>query len=178
MNLDTMGLDIEITGHLAAGIVGRLTNPNSFHLSIFIDLEKACSCLKNNSFTIGGQLEKGRLVTKINYPGDAVSNASYRQKLPPPRGTSECEFATRLLNAAKRFTGLDYSFPTIIPIPFVGDGAMSSTEYNSNSFVAGVIKAAGGIPPKINSDGKFQVPGYHNPIPVPKSKEKQCMACN
>jgi len=39
------------------------------------------------------------------------------------------------------------------------------TAYNSNSFVSGVIQAAGGTPPQIMS---FSTPGYNNPLPLPK----------
>jgi hypothetical protein len=38
--------------------------------------------------------------------------------------------------------------------------------YNSNSYVAGVIKAAGGVAPALNTNGQFQAPGYDKPIPL------------
>lgn len=38
--------------------------------------------------------------------------------------------------------------------------------YNSNSYVSGVIKAAGEVPPALNTNGEFQAPGYEKPIPL------------
>lgn len=38
--------------------------------------------------------------------------------------------------------------------------------YNSNSYVPGLIKAAGGTSPVLNTNGEFQAPGYEKPIPL------------
>lgn len=42
---------------------------------------------------------------------------------------------------------------------------MTSQGYNSNSFVAGVIVAAGGVPPEINVP-QNRFPGYTKPLPL------------
>ena len=53
-------------------------------------------------------------------------------------------------------------------MPGKQDGYMPPGKYNSNSCVAGLIKAAGDTPPGIFSGGRFQVPGYKNPMPIPR----------
>jgi len=75
---------------------------------------------------------------------------------------SDCDFIRALISAAASYqSNLPYSFPSI------PSGAMSSGQYNSNSFVSGVLQAVGATPPSINAGGQFQLPGYQNPIPLP-----------
>jgi hypothetical protein len=78
---------------------------------------------------------------------------------------SDCDFIRALISAAASYqNNLDYSVPTNF------SGAMAPGHFNSNSFVSGVLQSAGATPPSINTGGQFQLPGYQNPIPLPKQQ--------
>ena len=53
-----------------------------------------------------------------------------------------------------------HQFP-IFPIP-----ARFTGTYNSNSFVSGVIQAAGGMPPSLPLPSPIYAPGYTRPVPI------------
>jgi hypothetical protein len=170
--IDSNGLRVVIIGHLAGGLVGRMTNPNSYHMAIYLEPDDKCGCEGKWPMTIGGQPDFHKdgttwLVKKFNYPGDAMSQSTYRQVVPTPSGMTDCGFIKKLMAVAGQY-GDDqrYSPPIIIP-GFGRDGQMPAGNYNSNSFVAGVFAAAGVAVPSINS-ANFQTPGYSNPVPMHK----------
>jgi len=167
--IDTDGLKILIIGHIAAKPLGRLTNPNSYHLAIYIDPDDKAAMRGSWPITLGGQKgSNSKLINAPNYPGDALEDATFKQELKPPPCQTEAEFIRNLMNAVHHYqNNLDYSLPNIGWIPGIKDGAMPPGKYNSNSYVSGLINAAGGTPPNINTGGNFQVPGYANPIPIP-----------
>ncbi len=76
---------------------------------------------------------------------------------------SDCAFINALINAAARYKdNLPYSFPHNMA------GQMGPGEYNSNSFVSGLLESVGVTLPAIDTGGRsFQFPGYQNPIPLP-----------
>ena len=169
--IDPQGLRIVIVGHLAAKLLGRATNPDSYHLAIFIDPDDKSS-EGNWPMTIGGQPSAiGYLVTAINYPGDSIENATFQQEIQPPDGKTECQFINDLIDAAGRYNNkLAYSFPDIGIFTFVRDGNMAGglfPRYNSNSYISGLLIAVGVEPPVLNTGDAFQTPGYANPIPIP-----------
>ena len=162
--VDPLGLRVVIVGHVAAGILGGVTNPDSFHLALYLDPDdKVCECRDVPPMTIGGQFSWGRLVLEFNNRGD---NATPIQTVPTPPGMTDCQFIRNLIAAAGRYVPVWYGIPNISPIPGRPDGDMP-TGYNSNSIVSGVISAAGGEPPVVNTMGIVQVPGYSNPVPIP-----------
>ncbi|MBS0211772.1 MAG: RHS repeat protein [Proteobacteria bacterium] len=168
--VDPSGLIVLLTCHLAAAPLGRLTNPNSYHCGIYMDPDNRKCCKGENwPITVGGQPQDGKLVTRVNYPGDALENGQYYQLVPTPSGMTDCEFIKKILHAAAGYdNGLPYSFPQNASyLPGVPDGWMNAGTYNSNSYVSGVLKAAGAGQTVINSDGSFQTPGLQNPIPLP-----------
>jgi RHS repeat-associated protein len=163
--VDPSGLRVVVTGHVAAGILGGATEPNSFHLALYLDPDdKICECRDVSPLTIGGQFAWGQLVIQFNNPSD---NATQIQTVQTPSGMTDCEFIRKLIAAAKRYKPVRYGVPDISPIPGRPDGAMGPGNYNSNSIVSGVISAAGGVPPTIDTMGVMQVPGYSNPVPIP-----------
>jgi RHS repeat-associated protein len=163
--VDPLGLRVVIVGHVAAGILGGATNPDSFHLALYLDPDdKICECRDVSPMTIGGQFSWGRLVLEFNNPGDSATQI---QTVRTPPGMTDCQFIRNLIAAAKRYKPVWYGFPDISPIPGRSDGSMPAGSYNSNSIVSGVISAAGGIPPAVDTMGIVQVPGYSNPVPVP-----------
>ncbi len=159
---DPSGLLVMVTGHVAASPLGKLTSPTSDHSALYLKPDDPCHCSGTWPVTLGAQKIGGDLVGAPNYPGDALSNAQFRQVVRPPAGMSDCDFIRALISAAASYqSNLPYSFPSI------PSGAMSSGQYNSNSFVSGVLQAVGATPPSINAGGQFQLPGYQNPIPLP-----------
>lgn len=171
MYIDPDGRKVVIVGHLAAGFMGRATNPNSYHLAIHLDPDDKCQCQGNWPMTLGAQPDfriNGTtwLVRSINNPGDAASQATFTQVVMPPSGVSDCEFIKRLIAAASAYRNNQrYSFPSIVPGIGGRDGQMGPGEYNSNSFVSGTFNGAGFPIPTINGLG-FQTPGYSNPVPI------------
>lgn len=165
--IDPYGLRVTLAGHIAASPAGRITKPNSYHLAIHLDPDDKCNCKGNWPMTVGGQKGNDKLVSAYNYPGDAIGNATFTQVVPTPSGMTDCEFIKNILKTSFRYSSnLDYSLPHISPVPFVRDGYMPPGAFNSNSYVSGVLSAAGVPPPVLNTGGQFQVPGYANPIPM------------
>lgn len=74
-----------------------------------------------------------------------------------PKGMTDTQFINRLIKSANSYqNNLNYDL-----YPKAGTNG-----YNSNSYVSGVIKAAGDTPPALNANGEFQAPGYEKPIPL------------
>ena len=89
-----------------------------------------------------------------------------------PAGKSDTQFIQDLIAAAERYK--DNAPYGAIPgqIQIYKPGRPSVEAYNSNSFVAGVIRAAGGIPPTLPG----WIPGYDKPLPIPFNSDRLC-AC-
>jgi hypothetical protein len=154
-----------VIGHVAASPLGKLTNPTSDHSALYLQPDDPCHCSGTWPVTLGAQKIGGNLVGAPNYPGDALSNAEFRQAARPPAGMSDCDFIRALISAAASYqNNLPYSFPSI------PSGTMSPGQYNSNSFVSGVLRAVGATPPSISTGGQFQLPGYQNPVPLPPQR--------
>lgn len=170
--VDMLGLDVYLSGHIAGGVAGLYTQPTSFHFSIVLRPNNPSDFSNRTGWqndqygmlsTLGGQpsfLAFGNLLYKPNYEGDHPGRGSTWIEVPTPRGMTDTEFINRLIQAANCYKNdLPYSRPNKA-------GAMGPERYNSNSFVAGVIRAAGGTLPALNSGGLWQAPGYENPIPI------------
>jgi hypothetical protein len=119
------------------------------------------------SATIGGQPFGntsplnwlGNLQTSFNNPKDSLSNSATSQTVTTPSGMTDTKFINNLIDAAKKYQNdLNYDL-----FPESGSG------YNSNSYVAGILKAAGATPPTLRQvlpdGGTFRAPGYSKPIP-------------
>lgn len=80
----------------------------------------------------------------------------------PPVGMSQSVFAQKLVVQAYNFAShtLDYS----VPEKLVGS-TMVAGEYNSSSFVAGLLNSVMGHVPKIETPG-YQTPGWESPVPA------------
>ena len=154
-------------GHMAGGLFGRVTQPDSYHLALYLDPDDEC-CQGIWPVTLGGQPDDGFLVSRPNYPGDALSNATFQQVIPTPPGMTGCEFIKRLISVAGAYdNGTPYSFPNISSMPGRSDGQMPLGACNSNSYVSGVLTAAGAQVPALGLPNNVQTPGYGNPLPIP-----------
>ncbi|WP_448676777.1 RHS repeat-associated core domain-containing protein [Delftia acidovorans] len=167
--IDPLGLEAKVVGHLAGGPVGRLTNPNSYHLAIQLNPDDQ-NCDLGGTKTLGGQpsgsFANGNLTSAPNYPGDA-KGIVYEQTIATSEGMTDCDFLKKLKKSSESYCNcLLYSKPNVSLIPVMQDGQMDNGKYNSNSYVAGVIKDAGATLPTLQTNGEWQAPGYGNPMPI------------
>ena len=165
---DPSGLTVMISGHFAAGPLAYWTSPPAYHLSIDLIPDNPADFANRSGWTsIGGAIVAtlsahpnglpGNLVYTPNEGAGLLDNANFFAIVPTPCGQTDTQFIDNLIAAAGSYgNDLPYS------IPAFGTGSMGPGDYNSNSFVSGVIAAAGGIPPALS----FDVPGYTNPIPL------------
>jgi len=167
---DPDGREVRIVGHVAAMPLGMFVYPVAYHTALYLKPDgNDCDCRDLPAMTVGGQPSDGKLVTRFNYPGDALTNARFSQVVSPPAGMTDCQFIKKIIAAAKSYNNqTPYSFPRLVPIPGVVDGQMAPGTYNSNSYVSGVLQAAGQTPPALNLPyhPRGQAPGYSNPLPV------------
>ena len=178
-NVDPSGLVVFISGHPAAQLplgvsLGAITSPTSYHLAIgmvpdrpgdfntMLGAFNGWNGTKTGGIygTVGGQPSGGKLVTAFNFPGDNKSHSDFFQIVLPPNGVSDTDFIKSIISAAKC-----YDNQTDYTIPSLPSGRMAANEYNSNSYVAGVLRLAGVTVP-LQSGGKFLTPGYLNPLPI------------
>ena len=112
--------------------------------------------------TLGGQMGGsgsstlfGALEGKENYPGDDPCKLTDLTIVKPPPGMTDSQFIKALQASANRYDDkLGY-----VPFPqkFLNEG------YNSNSYVSGLLKSVGAVPPDLPGTR----PGYDKPIPIP-----------
>ena len=168
--IDPLGLQVYISGHVAASPVGYATSPTSYHLSLVLIPDNPGAFTDHIGWTVipgglmatvGAQSVSGMLTYQPNYPGDALNNGNFSQTVNTPCGMDDTKFITELLNAAARY-GNNYPYS----LPVDRHGTMPPGTYNSNSFVAAVLLGAGVMPLTLNNNGAFQTPGYSNPVPL------------
>ncbi|MCS6320312.1 MAG: RHS repeat-associated core domain-containing protein, partial [Nitrospira sp.] len=179
---DPSGLRVYISGHAAAGPVGQFwTTPPSYHLSLVLvpddpipfqgrpgwESNPGTGVGPYPSQTLGAHPDISlTLRSTPNYSSDNLQSGQYSQLIPTPPGLTDTQFINNLVKAASCFRGMPYSAPD-------RSGYMGAGEYNSNSYVAGLIIAVGGLPPPLNPSGQWQAPGYTNPVPL-SSFGKSC----
>jgi RHS repeat-associated protein len=110
----------------------------------------------------------GNLIGVDNFSGDAPDQLEHWTLVKTPKGMTDTEFIRRLIDAAHRYKNNKEYWP----VPVQGDES-----YNSNSYVSGIIIAAGGEPPVVDADVKWGphatfrlptiAPGYDKPLPIP-----------
>lgn len=117
-----------------------------------------------------GQPLQGMLVTTFNdgAPEQAVwGRVVFDTIVPTPQGMSPAEFAGRILDAAMAYQTLPYNLPNIATM------RMAPGNFNSNSWVSGVLQAAGANPFAVPYEARrqgsrfgFSTPGFENPVPI------------
>lgn len=100
----------------------------------------------------------GRLVSARNRENDVEDHES-GIAIPLPAGISEDAFIHRMLKTDREYPDdLEYGSLPHPPIPYRGIGP----SYNSNSYVAGLLRAVGAVPPT----PPVTAPGYGLPVPL------------
>ncbi len=100
----------------------------------------------------------GRLIGYLNDPNDAPANLSNLTDIEDPQNRSDKQLINAIVQAAGRYhNNLPYW-----PVPSGMAGF-----YNSNSYTAGIIEAAGGVVPKLPG----LQPGIEKPIPLGRNPQ-------
>jgi len=170
---DPDGLRVYISGHTAAAPIGQVFTPPSYHLSLVLIPDDPLPFQGQSGWgpkqgtgvgpypsqTLGAHSDILLMLRSTpNYSSDNLQSGQYSQIIPTPPGMTDTQFINNLVKASSCFKGVPYSFPD-------RTGYMGAGEYNSNSYVTGLIVAAGGTPPSLTMNGQWQALGYSNPIP-------------
>ncbi len=166
--IDPLGLDVFVGEH--PGVVNNSYNPLN-HAAIVLRPNNPADFANNPLFaatggreaTLGGQAFGGpwsafignlygNLRSAPNYSSDDPANLKNITPVSCPSGKSDSQFINDLIRAAGSY-GNDQPYN-----PFGLNGA-----YNSNSYVSGVITAAGAVPPAFGGTK----PAYNTPLPIP-----------
>ncbi len=162
--IDPNGLAVYVGQHAAfvnsqhnpfnhAAIVLRPDNPQDFiNHPLFSSTNGREATLGGQAFGEGFGLF-GRLTSALNYQGDAASNLNDLTQVCRPEGISDTEFINNLINAASSYNNRALYDP--FPDPF-------GLTFNSNSYVSGVLRATGAVPPFLPG----YRPGYNRPLPI------------
>lgn len=164
-----------LLGRIAAGVVGQLGLLGSggkpdLHFTIIIKDNYSGILGFDGQPTLDvsftpmkpGEIFKNAFLiqTKI-YRNEIPSDTVIEIKIEAPNGMSNALFAQKLAENAYAFSSytLDYSAPKKLIQPIMLD-----KEYNSSSYISGLLKSVMGYVPIIKTPG-YQTPGWENPIP-------------
>ena len=138
--------------------LGKVSFPDPYDLHFSIVIDDAYSGIK----VIDGQpsmMEAGYqnffLIKTNRYENALPAEVKVRIPLEPPSGMSRQEFARKIIDRSQKFSSYvaPYSFPKN-----VRESKMRSGEYNSSSYVAGLLRSVMGYVPLISTPG-YQSPG-------------------
>ena len=153
-----------LSGRIAAGGAGKVSWPDPPDLLFSLVITDAYSGIT----VIDGQptmLEAGLrnlgLIKTNSYINALPSNVVVRIPLQSPEGMSRQEFARRLIERSRNFSS--YVAPYSLPRNIRG-AQMRPGEYNSSSYLAGLLKSVMGHVPLL-SIPRYQVPGWETPMP-------------
>lgn len=162
---------IELFGRVAADLLGKLSQPKTaLHLTIVISDPytgafgidgQPTDDMKVNIRDLGRTFSNFKLIRVKFYYNEFPTKIQVRIPVEPPAGMTQQVFAQSLIRKAYNFAS--YSLPYSFPKNVIKD-VMVEGEYNSSSFVAGLLKSVMGYVPKIEVPG-FQLPGWDMPIP-------------
>ncbi|QOF79894.1 hypothetical protein [Variovorax sp. 38R] len=155
---------VTLYGRIAAGGVGYVSwpDPPDLHFSIIIDDAYSGITLLDGQPTMMEAGIRNMALIKTNRQDNTLpSGIRVRIPLQPPQGMSRQEFAHRIIVSSQRF--VSYVAPYSAPKNIRGS-QMRPGEYNSSSYVAGLLQSVMGCVPSISAPG-FQTPEWENPIP-------------
>ncbi|MEZ2298315.1 hypothetical protein [Variovorax sp. RCC_210] len=156
--------NVTLYGRIAAGPVGYVSwpDPPDLHFSIIVD------DAYNGIIVLDGQpslwetgLRNMALIRTNRYENLTPGGVRVRIPLHAPAGMSQREFARQIVANSQKF--VSYVAPYSAPKNIRGS-RMRSGEYNSSSYVAGLLSSVMGYAPSISTPG-FQAPGWENPMP-------------
>jgi hypothetical protein len=130
------------------------------------DTEWGTVCIDGQPTLFEAGLKNAKLIRSNFYYDSLPTKIEVEQPLEPPFGMDPEEFAKRLYQLAQSFASYTEGYSS--PAHLTGS-AMKEGEYNSNSYLAGLLHSAMGSIPLLNlraQDGtQYQAPGFETPIP-------------
>lgn len=154
---------ISLYGHIAAGLLGYVSwpDPPDLHLSIIIDdAYNGITVIDGQPTALEVGLKNMGLIRTNRYENSLPAGVKVRIQIQPPEGMSRQELARRLIANSQNFAS--YVAPYSLPRNVRGS-RMRSGEYNSSSYVAGLLKSVMGYVPLISTPG-YQTPGWESPM--------------
>lgn len=157
-----------LLGRIAANPIGAIGRPHTdlhFTLALF-DTEWGNLCIDGQPTYFEAGIQNRLLIRSNFYYESLPSQVEIEQTLTPPSGMEPEEFARRLYRNAQSFASYTEIYST--PSPIRGP-AMKLGEYNSNSYIAGLLHSVMGAIPSIGLVGQdgtvYQAPGLEMPLP-------------
>ena len=159
---------VTLIGRIAADYFGYVTVPHSalhFTLAMF-DTEWGTVCVDGQptSPKIGGDIEL--LIQSHFYYNELPTKVLIEIPLEAPPGMETDEFVNRLYAHAQNFASYTESYS--LPMLLFGS-RLWPKEYNSNSYMAGLLNSVMGLVPVLNlhsQDGnEYVAPGWTTPLP-------------
>lgn len=155
---------VTLYGRIAAGPIGYVSwpDPPDLHFSIIIDDAYSGITVLDGQPTMWEAGIRSMALIKTNrYENTTPGGVRVRIPLEPPPGISRHEFAQQIIVRSQKFTS--YVAPYSAPKNIRGS-RMRPGEYNSSSYVAGLLGSVMGRVPSVSTPG-FQTPGWENPMP-------------
>jgi hypothetical protein len=151
-------------GRIAAGGVGKVSwpDPPDLHLSLVItDAYSGITVIDGQPTMTEAGLKNVGLIKTNSYTNALPSDVVVRIPLQPPQGMSRQEFAQKLIERSRDFSS--YVAPYSAP-RFIRGATMRPGQYNSSSYLSGLLRSVMGYVPLISTPG-YQVPGWEAPMP-------------
>lgn len=157
-----------LLGRVAAAPLGKVGSPYDdlhFTLAMF-DTEWGTVCIDAQPTILEAGIRNAKLIRSNFYYNELPTQIEIENTLEVPFGMEPEELARKLYQNAQNFASYteSYSFP-----PQFSGSNMKPGEYNSNSYLAGLLHSVLGVVPPLNTraqNGKqYQAPGYETPIP-------------
>jgi hypothetical protein len=156
---------VTLYGRIAAGPVGYVSwpDPPDLHFSIIIDDAYSGITVLDGQPTMWEAGVRNMAFIRTNrYDNSTPSGVQVRIELQPPPSLSRREFSQQIIARSQKFAS--YVAPYSVPKNIRGS-RMRPGEYNSSSYVAGLLGSVMGQVPSISVPG-FQTPGWENPMPA------------
>ncbi|KQW59257.1 hypothetical protein [Variovorax sp. Root411] len=151
-------------GRIAADPVGYVSWPNpDLHFSIIIDdAYSGITVIDGQPSFFEAGMQNFGLIRSNRYTNSLPGGVLVKIPLTPPQGMSRQEFARQLVVNSQKFAS--YVSPYSAPKNIRGS-RMRPGEYNSSSYVAGLLRSVTGYVPLVSVPG-YQSPGWENPMPA------------
>jgi len=159
---------VALLGRVAADYFGYVTVPHTaLHFTlVMFDTEWGTVCVDGQPTRpkVGGDIEL--LIQSNFYYNELPTKIEIENSLEPPPNMDIDEFVSRLYANAQNFASYteNYSLPMLL-----FGSRLWPKEYNSNSYMAGLLNSVMGSTPALNlhsQDGKeYVAPGWTTPIP-------------
>jgi len=155
---------VTLYGRIAAGAAGYVSwpDPPDLHFSIVIDDAYSGITVLDGQPTLWEAGVRNMALIRANrHENSTPSGVRVRVELHPPQGMSRTEFAHQIIVRSQKFASYVAPYPARKNIR---GSRMRPGEYNSSSYVAGLLGSVMGQVPSVSTPG-FQAPGWEDPMP-------------